>query len=334
MADSSSTSSSNGLRELLLKLAILSAILLILDQVGGRALDHMYKQLDQGSFGPKVNMLIKQNTDIIIFGSSRAENQYIPEEIEKVSGLSAYNAGFGGQTILFHYGIMELYLKQHKPKAIIFDLNIDDLTSPLAQSSWDRLATLLPYADDPDIRELIYKRGKWEPIKLLSQIYPYNSNVLSIVKFTLKKGEPDKYAGYMPLEGSARMEKLIALADKRDAAEPDKKQPESGKMPEFDLTYLKRIIELTREKGIRLIVVNSPRWHKQGYYYTEAELKLFDVYRNELSQQNVPLIEITFEKYSDFEDYRLFYETIHLNADGARVFSRHLGAALKELGIK
>lgn len=60
--------------------------------------------------------------DILIFGSSRAQQHYIPDTIFKNTGFSVYNCGIGGQGIPFSYIQIHETLKRYSPKIIILDI--------------------------------------------------------------------------------------------------------------------------------------------------------------------------------------------------------------------
>ncbi|RJO71936.1 MAG: hypothetical protein C4523_03745 [Myxococcales bacterium] len=331
MADSSSTSSSKRLKPFFLRLLLLAALAVALDQGIGLLLERTYFRLREGSFGPKINAVLDAKADLLIFGSSRAENHYIPELIEQGTGYKSFNAGFGGQTILFHSGLLNLVTKAYTPKVILFDLNVGDMTDALKRNSWDKLSTLLPYHRDPDVKSLLLQRGKWEWLKLWSRGYPFNSMLMSILKYAFDpSGEEARWKGYMPLYGS-RMPDLIALAEKRDEPPPPSTPV---KAPELDMTYIQKFIADARNAGVKVIAVDSPRWRRHGYGYTPEEQLLLRMYRAWLAQRDVPIVSVTAEQHPEFDNAALFRETIHLNYQGAEVFSRLLAEKLAEMGVR
>ena len=333
MAASSSTSSSDRarLRAFVVRLALFLALMVGLDRAVGLGLSAAYHRLSVGSFGPKINGVLNERADLVVFGSSRAENHYIPEALSAATGYSAYNAGFGGQTILFHNGLLELVLARYTPRVILLDLNVGDLTDPGKETSWDKLSTLLPFAGTPALRDILLKRGPLEWLKLGSAIYPYNSTLVSIVKFTFSKAagaDEVRWRGYMPLYGS-RMPELIEIALKNGGNAP----PANAPLGTLDFTWVQRFVDRVRAAGVQLVLVDSPRYPLHGYGYTDAEQEALKAYKAWLKEHGVPVLEINASTRSEFTDDHLYAETIHLNLDGAQIFSRYLGEGLVRLGL-
>ena len=71
------------------------------------------------------------------------------------------------------------------------------------QEAYDRLSVLLPYyKSHPELRSIVQLKGHYERLKMLSNIYPYNSLLLSIITGNAAYAKI-KYAednGFMPLK--------------------------------------------------------------------------------------------------------------------------------------
>ncbi len=329
MADSSYTSSSKDVLRLFKRLLLLLLILIACDRLGGVVIKNMYQRLEVGQFGPKINAVIRHPHELIIFGSSRVENQYMATIVSEETGLSSYNAGFGGQSILFHYGLEQLVLKKYTPKLVLLDMNLDDFTDHQRQHALDKLSILLPYADNSKVYDLVAERGTYERLKLLSAIYPYNSQLLQILKFTLRSDGSDRWRGFFPLYGS-KMPRLIELAE---AGQSGDMVGASAEERSIDPVWVERFIDSAREAGVRVVLVNSPRYPDHGFFYNQTELETLDKYRRWLKKKNVPLLEVTHEQVPELANPELYSEPIHLNFEGAQIFSHHLGRMLREQGF-
>ncbi|HTF02633.1 MAG TPA: hypothetical protein VK826_01355, partial [Bacteroidia bacterium] len=66
----------------------------------------------------------KNNFDVIIIGSSRAECQFYNPIIDSVTGLSSYNLGMTGATMPLIAATLEAYLENSEPPKYVV-LNID-----------------------------------------------------------------------------------------------------------------------------------------------------------------------------------------------------------------
>ena len=93
--------------------------------------------------------------------------------------LSFYNAGRDGNFMFYHLAVLKGVLNRYSPKIVILDFVAEEFAQN--QYSYDRLSSLLPYyKSHPEMRSIINLKSKYEKIKLLSQIYPYNSLMLTI----------------------------------------------------------------------------------------------------------------------------------------------------------
>ena len=162
----------------IIKVFVFVFMVFLFDRLGGFALYQLYNKTNDFSISKLRYTLDSTNQDILIFGSSRVLNQYIPRIIEKNTGLSTYNCGFGGQGVRFSYIQLCESLKRYNPKMVILDILPNVLLDP---ESEQKLKFLLPYYDrDTLIYNSITNNKSMEKIKLISSIYPYNSSFISI----------------------------------------------------------------------------------------------------------------------------------------------------------
>ena len=186
-------------RSFIFKIFVFWVILFILDFGIGSLLEYYYFKQKSGHLA-RANYSIDQTTaDLLIFGASTANHQYIPEIFEKRLHLTAYNVGRDGTSIIYHYALLKAILKRYTPKIIILDIRRE-----LAAKSdgYDRLSMLFPYyKKHPEFNEMIKLKGQYENIKMVSKIYPFNSLIFAI--FAGNTGQIDSgdsdVKGYIPL---------------------------------------------------------------------------------------------------------------------------------------
>src|SRR5262249_41279149 len=105
MDRSSSTSSSRDLRRFLVKAALLFALVVGCDRLIGAAAEHWYFKTSDGDTGGEINSLLRKQSDILVFGDSRAESHYVPDILRSDLHASVFNAGFKGSNSLFQYAL-------------------------------------------------------------------------------------------------------------------------------------------------------------------------------------------------------------------------------------
>ena len=321
MAGSSSTSSSKGLLRLLLKCTLLLLLVVGMDQACGRALAGLYRQTREGDFGGRINLALEQQSDLVVFGSSRALHHYIPSVLESKTGLSSFNAGMDAQTLLYHYSLQQMLFERYRPKFILLDLNTEDLRSDPNRRAYDKLAKLRPFAHHPVVHSLLTRHHPYEAIKLHSQIYRYNSMLLSILRYWLKphsEGSAAK-AGYVPLRGS-----LHGTLASHQTEELD---------PSLDAEYvsiLRQFVSSARQQGTEVILCQSPLWEMVNDDYRQAHPELLRQYLDLARELDLPVVSITQKEHESFRDTELFRDPLHLNHRGAELFSTLLANELVE----
>jgi len=298
----------------LIKIFLFIAIIAITDKVLGLILHNLYFSQTAGENHSLNYVLSDCKADVIIFGNSRAQHHYDPRIISKRLNMSCYNAGQdGGHSILLSYAQIKILLEHCLPKIIILELSLDGIAN--YPGMYDRLSILLPYYSDyPEIRSLIRLRSPYESIKLMSAIYPYNSDIINIIRFNTNYESDHKfdYDGYVPLKGEINTKMLTS---NHKIARP--------LVVDTNLkNALENTINLCKEKGVSLFIVDSPKFltvNKEQNPLTAAEkLTIEIIHRNQVNY-------LDFSNDSAFAGhFELFDDLVHLNDKGAKMFSNML----------
>ena len=189
----------NTLKSFFLKLLVFITIVFIADRLLGAMLKKIYFRQEAGYDYLTTYAIEKTTAELLIFGSSRAANIFNTGIFETQMGLSCFNAGRYGEPVFYHYAVLKSVLKRYKPKMILLSFDAGNFSNN--QESYDRMAVLLPYYNEhPEIREIVALKGRFEKMKLLSSIYPYNSLLLPMISGNTESSKI-KYShlnGYIP----------------------------------------------------------------------------------------------------------------------------------------
>jgi len=294
----------NHFQYFLWKLLLFSIFIFIFDSIIGSMLNYFYFSQESGDQFRTTYSIQKTTADIIILGSSRASHHYNPAIFEKKLNLSVYNAGRDGNFIFYHFAVLNGVLNRYTPKIVILDLHRAALEED--QESYDRIATLLPYyKKHPEIRSIIEHKGSYENIKLISNIYPFNSLILAIVigNLELNKRRNADYLGYLPInkiyDGPLKTETIST----------------KSKLDSLKVEIYKSIIYECNKKGVKLIIICSPYFIQ---FSSEDESLLV---AEEIAKQN----GVKFYNFSDNQIFlsnkKLFADNAHLNNNGATILS-------------
>jgi hypothetical protein len=298
------------IKKIVLNILIVVAVVFILDFAIGRILRHFYFTESSGLHFRTTYAIDKAETDILIFGSSRANHHYVPEVFEDSLKMTFYNTGRDGNGVFFQTAVLKSILKRYTPKVIIFDY----LGSfAREQEDYDRMSSLLPYyKTHPEIRKIVELRSPYERIKLLSEIYPFNSMILTIAIGNLdmnRKRKPDN-KGYIAAYGEWNHE--IFTPAPRPLYVVD-----SNKINAFH-----EFITQAQESGSKVFVVYSPLFLK---FKKSQEIEIC----NEIcSTEKVPFWD--FSQDTLFLNHNtLFRDISHLNHKGATIFSSIIASKIK-----
>lgn len=312
---------------------ILFLLITALDFAIGKLLHHYYFTEKYGKDAEMIYVFTKVNADVIITGSSRARRNYDPVIIGDSLHLSCYNGGHDGQSLFYDLALMRMLTGRYHPELVVIDLLPEEIYyNPV---HYDRLSVLLPYYHDfPEVRDIVYLRGlektdtssffyktlpfNKEKIKLLSQIYPYNSTLFDIIIGHFRK---EKYAmnGFYPLTTTLTVdeEKEIARQYRQLYSKPSSKIIDANK-----INCLKEIITICKQNNIKAVIVFSPIFEdiNRGAAY--------DTLKSIATENNIPLLDYTPNK--EFHDLNYFADN-HMNYKGADFFSAELGHDLKNM---
>ena len=278
----------------------------LLDLVCGKVLQFLYYKQKSGYDYRASYSIDSTNAPGLIFGSSRANHHYVTHILADSFNTAFYNVGRDGQSILYDYAILKAIVKRYTPRLILLDCQDEELF--YFTDSYERLSSLLPYAKThPEINQTVQMRSGFEKLKMISQVYPYNSLFFSILGGISggAKGRVEEENGYLPLDRpfhSLNVDQNKFLSTK---------EPDSNKIKTFD-----SFIDLCRQKGIELYVVMSP-------YFDPVNVKFIKTIDEQIRYEAVPHFD-----YSRFPGLvghiEYFSDDKHLNRKGSEIFTRDL----------
>lgn len=292
-------------RIFLIKLISFFLFVIILDFSIGFVLKHFYFKQQSGFQYRTTYSMQKTEADVLIFGSSRASHHYNPEILSDKLKLSCYNVGRDGNHILYHTAVLKAILNRYTPKIIVLDVIKGELE--LRSDSYEKISTLLPYYDShPEIRSIVELRSPYEKIKLLSKIYPYNSDIFSIAigNTGFSKSRWNYVNGFLPWH------KKMKCPVKIDTNYNEKK------IDEVKVSYYESFIKECKRKGVKLYVVISP------YYLISDITDKSVLICKEIAEKH----EVKIFDFSQDPTFKLqcslFGDITHLNVDGTDIFTR------------
>lgn len=254
-----------------------------------------------------------QDVDVVALGSSRAQFAFVPEVFARVAGTRSYNAGVGGflETSL-QYDLLRRILRDGRPKMIIYV--IDDIAlnaEPLRERNGQILQVFR------SVRML--RRGLHRAFNAMAndgwRVPAFKKGELNLEPFERYDGYTVHADGWVEGKGVANT-KEIRHQGMTFSPSPDA------------VVFLRKVIDLCREHAIPIVLVQAPT---HAVYLKSAEMRLrrFAAFMDDLAAE-YGILYLDFANSGRFPSWNanLFFDTSHLNSEGARLFSRILAEDL------
>ena len=300
--------------------ALIGALVFALDL----AIDLGLRRITTSSFGA-TNRVVQGavNAEILVTGSSRALVHYDPRVLSAQTGLRTFNLGRNGSQTDLQLSVLKTYLDHNTaPRLLIHNLDLYSFAT--SHEIYDP-AQYLPYLDEPALYDAVSRvypdAWKWKHLPL----YGY---LVADLRFTWLLGlkrmvglnpPEDHIDGFVarPWSWTGDFEKFRRDHPHgiRTAIEPQ------------GVRDLEALLALARERGIRVLLVYSPEYHEIQPLQLNRE-RIFTKFRELSARYGATLWDFSDSPLSRSQQF--FYNSQHLNADGAHAFSQELARRLNE----
>lgn len=298
------------MKKFLLHILLFFAIVGVVDVGVGFCGRYLQGHAKGGSTRQFEDLVMNDKHDILILGSSRAHYHYDSPFLSDTLGVDVYNAGHDGNGVILADGIFNLVLNHYKPQIVIYDVepSFDVIVNEQDNQNVRYINDLKSYYQENGIPKIIKGVSNKEWYKVQSGLIRYNTNILgmfvdNIIDRGIEKG------GFAPLDG--KME-----------SEPVKNQlkPKEYVIDKLKLAYVEDLIDLCQANDVLLLIVASPK-------YGEKNTSIVEPIKQIAKKKGVCYLDYyddpTFMSHKEW-----FKEPMHLNKEGARVFSKIIAERL------
>jgi hypothetical protein len=266
------------------------------------------------------------NAEILITGSSRALVHYDPRIIETTTGRTAFNIGRNGSQTDMQLAVLKAYLENNaKPKLVVHNL---DLFSFVTSREIYDAAQYIPYLNSSALytgaRRVYPHAWKWKRLPL----YGYLVEDMRFTWITGLKGffgihpPEDHFLGFLP-----RHSPWTGDFDKFVRENPTGVKFDIEAQGVKDLTEL---LDVCRKNTIPVLLVYSPEYSEMQNIERNRD-EIFAIFRNLSEQFGISLWDYSDSPLSTHRNN--FYNSQHLNANGARAFSTIFAQQLRSSGM-
>lgn len=301
-------------QKVLLGLFAVLVLAFVADRGFGYLFGKAYTNAQYGNYHRQEYCLHDSQEELLILGSSRAVNHYVPQIVTDSTGLSCYNCGSNGQCVYFHYGILSSYLERGDiPKVVLWEVTNKDAVVTLGQASGLDAAVerFTPnYGEYKGVDSILLLKGWRERLMLMSRCYRYNSKAVQLFKCM-----------YLPYPEDNGYEALLSEMSATHPFVVEQKETEDV-IDQCKLLYVNKLIQACQTNGVKLIFIESPR-------YYDAPFIGLDTIKALAAQNNIPFLD--YRHAPEFMDPSFFHNKKHLNDYGAHCYSSMVAGELKRI---
>ncbi|MFW2489484.1 hypothetical protein ACN077_12990 [Clostridium chromiireducens] len=226
--------------------------------------------------------------DVLLLGSSHMNGMIDPQVLFNNYGITSFNYGTGGQPIDVTYYLLKEALKTHpETKIVVLDIYYLGLTNEYGEEGYIRNVLDNMRLSENKIDAIMDCTPREQRLYYLFPILKYKNRWASLTQsdFNVNLFANQEAAGFEA--GDNKYGKDIAS---------EQYSNEIGEIPDKTLEYLYKFMELSKERGFQLVLINAP------YDYSSNDDNFW--YKNDASMYNkVSVIaknnNIPFINYSD-----------------------------------
>lgn len=256
----------------------------------------------------------EQSLDFLVMGNSLAYCNVIPAQVYEETGYTSYLVAGPLQTLaVTYYSLLEA-CKQQSPSAVFLEATC--FYYPKYTKYTKAIVGSMPWTENR-LAATFWASEQEDWPTLLFPLYGYHNRWNELTEEDWEKGllgyDRDILAGYSYLD--------TVLPQKEITVRANETTPESY---EWNLNYLRKIVDFCEERGIKLVCFLSPGFVR----YSEEDLSQM---RQELSSLGVELVDYN-ERFQEMgmDPSRDYYDTSHLSFNGATKFTANFCELVEE----
>lgn len=268
-------------------------------------------QTDEGCIQLADFYRLKDHTvDVLFVGSSHVYYSVNTCKLYDEYGIAGYLLASPGQPVWISYYFLEEALKTQTPKLVVFDIcTLYRKENKIGTASLPSLISM-----KPSVQKWHAIRAANEPNKTLDSISAFFSFPYYHTRYVRSAAREQRYNGYKP-DFRVISQKELEQWQNPDRSGFDQTVPISEKTEH----YVRKLIELCQEKGIRMLFVNAPYLNQ-----TKKKQTSYNYVFQIAQEYGIPYIDGNYVAEMNIDFSKDLLEPSHLNYYGALKYTRYL----------
>ena len=256
---------------------------------------------------------VKDDLDLIVYGSSRANRCLNPDEVMK----NSFNMGMDGRKLAYSATLMKL-LPKDKNQLVLLHIDPDNAYDK-NYSGRDIKALGSKYNRIEIVKNEINRLKQNNILQTVFWSLSYNGSILGIIKnYLMPKYDYKKFSGYEPFNVNAMQRKVLENILKEKTPQLCQNDLILNKHYNRLLNELKRFCD---ENNKIIIVFSSPKYNDTC---KDDNLK----FRQLMKEKGFSFYDFT-DYFRDNNKIEFWKDKTHLSREGAEIFSKKMKEILK-----
>jgi len=308
---------SNVIKHIIKTVLLILTISFVADKCIFYILNKISDEVYTGQSIGKLNhyLQIKDEVELVVFGSSRANHNIDPIKITK----NSFNMGVDGRKLAYCSTLIKL-LPKKKKQIILLQVDNEHAFSPRYSGS-DIQALSSKYNRSSIIKEEMDALGENNVLQNFYWGLSYNGKALGILKNYLKPNYDYKsYSGYDPIYVNDNQRKIFENILKRD--EEGIECDSNFVLNKIYDNYFDELREFCKENNKTLIIFTSPKLNDPCKDDNIA-------FRKIMENKNLSYYDLT-DSFKENIDLKYWKDKEHLSDKGAEVFTEQIKELLSQ----
>lgn len=261
------------------------------------------------------------NSDLLIFGSSRAWKHIDPTMISDSLGITAYNLGIDGHNFwLQNLRYRELLKNNKRPKLIVFSLDYYTLKKNKELYNFEQFLPYMLWNQEVKEATICYTgfSAKDYEIPLLRYYGKYPTIIAAA-----------SYSGNAVTRVKGYHSRDQVWNSDFDNAKSSMKSLEI-KLDKPTIVLFENFLKECKANNIKLIFVYTPEYI-EGQKFVSNRPQIMELYKNYSEEYQIPFYDFSNDSISYQKKY--FYNASHLNKVGSQLFTKKLIDTLRSADV-
>ena len=240
-------------------------------------------------------------------------------------GIAGYLLASPGQPVWISYYFLEEALKTQSPKLVVFDVcTLYQKAADVGASSWPSLISMKPSVTKWNAIRAVNREGKQlDAVGAFFSFPYYHTRYDELTRQDFYNTKRVRYNGYKQDFTSISKDEI------KEWEQVDRTGFEAiGTITRRTETYLRRLIELCRDRKIPLLLVNAPYVN-----HTLEKQQAYNYIWTIAAEYGVPFLDANYDSRICIDQEQDFFEPSHLNYKGSLKYSEYLADTLGRYGL-